>query len=73
MTDIQLRYINKLTVFVRKLLKLVPRDQREELEDEFDSILLEVMEPIETNRQRTNYFRCKAFIGKGSAPFSFLE
>ncbi len=50
MTDIQLRYINKLTVFVRKLLKLVPRDQREELEDEFDSILLEVMEPIETNR-----------------------
>ena len=40
MTDIQLRYINKLTVFVRKLLKLVPRDQREELEDEFDSILL---------------------------------
>ena len=43
MTDIQLRYINKLTVFV-------PRDQREELEDEFDSILLEVMEPIETNR-----------------------
>lgn len=39
MTDKQLRYINCLTVFVRKLLKLVPQDQREELEDEFDSIL----------------------------------
>lgn len=42
MTDKQLRYINRLTVFVRKLLKLVPQEQRESLEDEFDSILLEV-------------------------------
>ena len=42
MTDKQLRYINRLTVFVRKLLKLVPQDRREELENEFDSILLEV-------------------------------
>lgn len=45
MTDKQLRYINRLTVFVRKLLKLVPQDQRETLENEFDSILLEVTEP----------------------------
>lgn len=45
MTDKQLRYINRLTVFVRKLLKLVPQERREELEDEFDSILLEVTEP----------------------------
>lgn len=45
MTDKQLRYINRLTVFVRKLLKLVPQDQREMLENEFDSILLEVTEP----------------------------
>ena len=45
MTDKQLRYINRLTVFVRKLLKLVPQEKREELENEFDSILLEVTEP----------------------------
>ena len=36
MTDKQLRYINRLTVFVRKLLKLVPQERREELENEFD-------------------------------------
>ena len=47
MTDKQLRYINRLTVFVRKLLKLVPQDQQEELENEFDSILLQVTEPNE--------------------------
>lgn len=47
MTDKQLRYLNRLTVFVRKLLKLVPQDKREALEDEFDSILLEVTEPNE--------------------------
>ena len=47
MTDKQLRYINRLTVFVRKLLKLVPQDKQEELENEFDSILLEVTEPNE--------------------------
>ena len=49
MTDKQLRYINRLTVFVRKLLKLVPQEKREELEDEFDSILLEVTEPEKSN------------------------
>ena len=49
MTDKQLRYINRLTVFVRKLLKLVPQEKREELENEFDSILLEVTEPNEKN------------------------
>lgn len=48
-TDKQLRYINRLTVFVRKLLKLVPQDRRDELENEFDSILLEVTEPNEKN------------------------
>ena len=47
MTDKQLRYINRLTVFVRKLLKLVPQEKRDELENEFDSILLEVTEPNE--------------------------
>lgn len=45
MTDKQLRYINRLTVFVRKLLKLVPQDKREDLENEFDNILLEVTQP----------------------------
>ncbi len=44
MTDKQLCYINRLTVFVRKLLKLIPQDRREELENEFDTILLEVVE-----------------------------
>lgn len=47
MTDKQLRYIKRLTVFVRKLLKLVPQEKREELENEFDAILLEVTEPNE--------------------------
>ena len=47
MTDKQLRYINRLTVFVRKLLKLVPSEMREELEAEFDTILLEVTQPDE--------------------------
>lgn len=41
MTDMQLRYISRLTVFVRKLLKFVPQENREELENEFDSILLD--------------------------------
>ena len=45
MTDKQLFYINRLTVFVRKLLKLIPQDKREELESEFDSILLDVTQP----------------------------
>lgn len=49
MTDKQLRYINRLTVFVRKLLKLVPQEKREELESEFDAILLEVTEKSENN------------------------
>lgn len=43
MTDKQLQYINRLTVSVRKLLKLVPQEMRRELENEFDSILLEVV------------------------------
>ena len=47
MTDKQLRYINRLTVFVRKLLKLIPQEKREDLENEFDSILLEVAQPEE--------------------------
>ena len=49
MTDMQLRYINRLTVFVRKLLRLVPQEKREELENEFDAILLEVTESNDNN------------------------
>ncbi len=49
MTDKQLRYITRLTVFVRKLLRLIPQDKREELENEFDSILLEVVDPDKDN------------------------
>lgn len=44
MTDLQLRFINRLTVFVRKLLKLIPPEKKEALENEFDRILLEVTE-----------------------------
>ena len=39
MTDNQLKIYNRLLQFIRKLLKLIPTDQREALEDEFDSIL----------------------------------
>ena len=49
MTDMQLRYINRLTVFVRKLLRLVPQEKRDELENEFDAILLEVTESNDNN------------------------
>ena len=45
----QINNCDILTVFVRKLLKLVPQERRDELEDEFDSILLEVTEPNEKN------------------------
>ena len=39
MTDNQLKHLNRLYHFIRKLLKLVPQEQREDLEKEFDDIL----------------------------------
>lgn len=39
MTDYQLNHLTKLYMFIRKLLKLVPQDLRDELENEFDEIL----------------------------------
>nr|DAG25511.1 MAG TPA: hypothetical protein [Caudoviricetes sp.] len=39
MTDNQLKFLNRLYKFIRKLLKLVPQELREELENEFDEIL----------------------------------
>ena len=39
MTDNQLKHLNRLYQFIRKLLKLVPTEKREELEEEFDEIL----------------------------------
>lgn len=39
MTDNQLKIYNKLLKFIRKLLKLVPDEKREALEEEFDNIL----------------------------------
>ena len=39
MTDNQLNHLNRLYQFIRKLLKLLPQQQRAELEDEFDQIL----------------------------------
>ena len=42
MTDKQLGFISRIIVFIHKLLKLVPEDMRDDLESEFDSILLDV-------------------------------
>lgn len=39
MTDNQLKIYNRLLQFIRKLLKLIPDDKRDALEEEFDSIL----------------------------------
>lgn len=39
MTDNQLKIYNRLLQFIRKLLKLIPDDKREALEEEFDTIL----------------------------------
>ena len=39
MTDNQLKHLNRLYQFIRKLLKLVPQEQRAQLEEEFDNIL----------------------------------
>ena len=39
MTDNQLKIYNKLLKFIRKLLKLVPNEKRDSLEEEFDNIL----------------------------------
>ena len=39
MTDNQLKFLIRLYKFIRKLLKLVPQELREELENEFDEIL----------------------------------
>lgn len=39
MTDNQLKIYNRLLQFIRKLLKLIPDDKRETLEEEFDTIL----------------------------------
>lgn len=44
MTDNQLKIYNRLLQFIRKLLKLIPTDQREALEEELDSILLSDIE-----------------------------
>ena len=44
MTDNQLKHLNRLYKFIRKLLKLVPQENREKLEDEFDTILQENIE-----------------------------
>ncbi len=41
MTDKQLIYIAKIIMFIRKLLKLVPSEKRESLENEFDLILID--------------------------------
>lgn len=50
MTDRQLRYINRLTIFVRKLLRLAPQEMRDELENEFDEILADVTKDDKENK-----------------------
>ena len=44
MTDFQLRYLNKLHLFIRKLLRLISQEEREKLEEEFDKILQDNIE-----------------------------
>lgn len=44
MTDNQLKHLNRLYQFIRKLLRLVPKEEREKLEKEFDKILQENIE-----------------------------
>lgn len=39
MTDGQFKHLTRLHQFIRKLLKLVPTEQRELLEKEYDDIL----------------------------------
>ena len=39
MTENQLKHMNRLELFIRKLLRLVPIDKREDLEKEYDEIL----------------------------------
>lgn len=45
MTDGQLQYLNRLNMFIRKLLRLVPKELREDLENEYDAILQNSIEP----------------------------
>ena len=44
MTDNQLKHLNRLYQFIRKLLRLVPQECREQLEEEFDKILQDNIE-----------------------------
>ena len=44
MTDNQLKHLNRLYQFIRKLLRLVPQESREQLEEEFDKILQDNIE-----------------------------
>ena len=44
MTDNQLKHLNRLYQFIWKLLRLVPKEEREKLEEEFDKILQENIE-----------------------------
>lgn len=39
MTDRQFKHLTRLHMFIRKLLKLIPQEQREMLEKEYDDIL----------------------------------
>lgn len=45
MTDRQLQYLNRLNMFIRKLLRLVPKELRDDLENEYDAILQNSIEP----------------------------
>ena len=44
MTGSQLKFLNSLYLFTCKLLRLVPQEQRQELEDEFDSIKRQIID-----------------------------
>ena len=39
MTDFQLKYLNSIYLYIRKILRSVPEEEREKLEEEIDKIL----------------------------------
>ena len=59
MTDNQLKIYNRLLQFIRKLLKLIPDDKREALEEEFDTILQSNIEDWNVTYQLS---RCKVLL-----------
>ena len=59
MTDNQLKHLNRLYQFIRKLLRIVPQESREQLEEEFDKIAEGNEDHIKVLREFYNEFEPK--------------